>query len=671
MMKWLCFLLTLFFSSQLATAQTFSHTFGGMNDEHGLDVLQTRSGDMVVVGFTNSFGAGKTDIWVLKVDRRGQEKWRTYIGDQEDDWPRALIQSRDGGFVVAGYTQDPVSGSKNAWVFKLDDFGNILWSETFGGKQTDVARCIVQTSDGGYAVGGFSHSFSRGNSDVWLLRLDENGKELWSKNYGAKGAEEAYAIVEGPDEGLILGGYTKSYGNGGADILVMKVDNKGGEMWRRNYGGARNEVAEDLLISQDGHLMLAGWTASEGMGSLDGTLLKLDQDGVYQWQLTYGGAGKDGFSSFTTTLDGGYAVTGFTSSYGLESKGLWMLRLDNQGQVRWEQRVGGQKDDYGHHIIQTHDGGFAVAGGTKSFAEMGGSDLLLLKTDRSGKFEGGAGVFNQQLAVNQPLSNETKDPPPTLDPSDPAYKPNLYILTIGISEYEDPGVNLTFAHTDAEAFADRFLEMEGKIYNRVEVRKLLNREATLVNIRTGISWLERQATQRDVILIFVSSHGALDHKGNLYILPTDFNAYNLFATALNIRDLTEGINAVPCKKLVMLDACHSGQSGQDLLDFASLKAVNLDQIVQELIDREPGLTVMTSSSGREYSYETIKWGHGAFTMAILEGLDGNADINGNSVIDLNELNLYVSERVKTLTRGRQHPFTPINLFGNIPLFVLE
>lgn len=671
MMKWLCFLLTLFFSLQLASAQTFSQTFGGVNDEHGLEVLQTRSGDMVVVGFTNSFGAGKTDIWVLKVDRRGNEKWRTYIGEQEDDWPRALIQSRDGGFVVAGYTQDPASGSKNAWVFKLDDFGNILWSETFGGEHTDVARCIIQTQDGGYAVGGFSNSFSRGKSDVWLLRLNENGKELWSKNYGAKGSEEAYSIVETSDAGLVMGGYTRSYGNGGADILVMKVDKNGNELWRRNYGGARNEVAEDMLISQDGYLMLAGWTASEGMGSLDGTLLKLDQEGVYQWQLTYGGAGKDGFSSLTRTLDGGYAVAGFTSSYGLENKGLWMLRLDAQGQVKWEQRVGGQKDDYGHDIIQTQDGGFAVAGGTKGFSEMGGSDLLLLKTDRTGRFEGGAGVFNQQLAVNQPVPNQIKETAPSIEPTDPAYKPNLYILTIGVSEYEDAGVNLTFAHSDAEAFADRFSEMEGKIFNRVEVRKLLNREATLVNIRTGISWLERQATQRDVILIFVSSHGALDHKGNLYILPTDFNSYNLFATALNIRDLTEGINAVPCKKLVMLDACHSGQSGQDLLDFASLKAVDLDQIVQDLIDREPGLTVMTSSSGREYSYETIKWGHGAFTMAILEGLEGNADVNGDSVIDLNELNLYVSERVKTLTRGRQHPFTPINLFGNIPLFVLD
>jgi uncharacterized caspase-like protein len=157
----------------------------------------------------------------------------------------------------------------------------------------------------------------------------------------------------------------------------------------------------------------------------------------------------------------------------------------------------------------------------------------------------------------------------------------------------------------------------------------------------------------------------------LYILPTDFDAYNLFATALNIRDLTEGINAVTCKKLILLDACHSGQSGFDMLEFASLKNANLDQLVKELIDKEPGVTVMTSSSGKEYSYETAAWRHGAFSKAILEGLDGSADINRDGVVSLNEMDLYVSERVKELTQGRQHPYTPINLFGNIPLFVLD
>ncbi len=158
----------------------------------------------------------------------------------------------------------------------------------------------------------------------------------------------------------------------------------------------------------------------------------------------------------------------------------------------------------------------------------------------------------------------------------------------------------------------------------------------------------------------------------MYLLPYDFSPVSLFATALNIKDITNGINGTPCKKLIFMDACHSGQSGNDLLEFAAIKDISVDDIVKEISNAEPGICIMTSSSGKEYSYEKKSWGHGAFTKAILEGcMQGKADYNQNSAIDLNELDLYVSERVKDLTGGKQHPFTPIKLFGSIPIFYLK
>lgn len=656
--------------TQETLAQTFARTYGGDNNEHAVSAVQSRNGDYIVSGFTDSYGEGKIDIWVMRTDRRGNELWRVYLGDKNNDWPNAMIETRDGHIVIAGH-QEKQAGTRykpelvnDAWVFKLDRNGELVWSETYGGRKNDEAAALVEMADGSFGIAGYSGTFSRGKNDIWLLRLTRDGEKMWAKNYGGKDTEEAHGIIQTPDGNLVVTGYTTSYGNGRADILVMKVDPDGDMIWRRNYGGPGNEAGEAIALTDNGDLLVAGWTNSEGSGSLDGTVLKLNSEGVYQWQRHYGAARKDVFYGLTTLQDG-FAVSGYASDPIHGNKSMWAARMSLNGDLIWDKKYTGQDDDLGHSISRTDDGGFILAGGTKSYA-VGQSDMWLIKSDPYGFAEGAGQPFNQSIVFSQP----PPDPKINGQPSS-GVKPNLYVLAIGISEYQDPAVNLTYAHSDAEALVGKFQEMQGKLFNQVHVRKVLNRQATLVNIKTGINWLEREATQHDVIVMFVSSHGALDHKGNLYILPTDFNAYNLFATALNIRDLTEGINGVPCKKLVFLDACHSGQSGFDLLELASAKAADLDKVVQELIDQEPGLTVMTSSSGREYSYETVSWGHGAFTKAIIEGLDGSADLDGDRVVKLNELDYYVSERVKKLTGGRQHPFTPINLFGNIPLFVLD
>lgn len=654
----------------IAAQPSFTRTFGGEQDEHAMAVIQTRDGEYVLAGFTHSYGAGKSDIWVMKLDIQGQEKWRRFFGKSDFDWANSLIETREGNYVLAGYTRDEHSGANNAWILQIDPDGTLMWDRTYGGNQADEAKSIIQTKDGGFAVAGFSNSFGKGNSDVWLLRVDGKGSEMWKKVYGGSGTDRGHSLVETFDGGYMIAGFTTSLGKGKADMIVIRTDAAGKSLWRRNYGGEGNDVAEVVRETPDGEYLLAGWTASEGQGSLDAKLMRISATGDVVWERTYGDSDKDAIYDLAISRDGGMIMTGQTSSFGAKASALWILKVDVDGKVEWQKRSNGDKDDYGHAVAQTREGGYIVAGASKSYSR-GGSDMWIMKTNSKGQ----AAPEPQQEVLAQDgrpdatslASNETK----TSTDVENQFKPNLYILSVGISNYRDNSANLTYAHTDAAAIADQFMELEGKIFNKVEARKLLNEEATLINIKMGISWIERQATQKDMVLVFISSHGALDNKGNLYILPTDFNSYNLFATGLNIKDLTEGMNGSPCKKLILLDACHSGQSGFDLLEFASIKAINLNHIVEELVNKEPGVTVMTSSSGKEYSYENPKWGHGAFTMALLEGLRGEADFNRDRVIRLLELNLYVTERVKELTGGKQHPFTPINLFGDIPLFVLD
>ena len=641
----------------------FSKTYGGDADERAMAVVQSRNGEYVVAGLTFSFGKGKSDIWVMKIDTQGKEQWRRVLGSQDFDWANDLIETRNGDFVLVGYSRDPRTRNNNAWVLKMDPNGKVIWSRTFGGEKGDEAKSVVETADGGLAIAGFSYSYGRGSSDMWLLRLDIHGKELWQQTYGAEGPEQAFDVIEARNGALVLGGFSNSIGNGKADMVLVKVDPFGKFIWRKNYGGPENDAIESIIEDEQGNYVLAGWTYSGPSQTMDAQLLKVDSRGNKMWRRTYGGKGKDAFYDLCRTYDGSLAVVGSSSSFRQrEQADVWMLKADAAGRMQWQHTTRGDKNDFGYGISHTRDGGFMVVGSSQSYAK-GGSDMWVVKTGPEGRM-GGVPAYDNIATTPSPAQ---PTPPTAGNP----YKPNLFILAVGVSQFEDQSMNLTYAHSDAVAITRKFSQMKGSLFNEVKARVLLNEKATLTNIKKSITWLERQATQKDLILIFISSHGALDHKGSLYILPNDFNAYNLFATGLNIRDLTEGMNGTPCKKLILLDACHSGQSGNDLLAFANAKGSHVNDAIEELVKKEPGVTVMTSSSGKEYSYENPSWGHGAFTKAMLEGLEGRADYNQNKVIGLLELNLFVTNRVKELTGGRQHPYTPINQFGDIPLFILK
>ena len=657
----LLFLLAGWWAGWLPAQERFSRIYGGAADEHALGVVQAQDGSYVMAGFTFSEGAGKSDVWVMKVDAFGHEIWRRVLGGPDHDWANDLVETRDGNFVVAGYTRDSLTGARNAWVFALNRHGEQMWSRTYGGEQADEARAIIQTRDGGFALAGYSYSYARGESDMWVLRLDAVGQERWQKTYGGRGTEQAYCLTELADEGFILGGF-QSYGEPSlADMLVVRIDRHGKGIWRRAYPQPGNAAVEAVREGTGGRILATGWAHNPARQSLDACILSLGASGQVLDTHFFGGDEKDTAYDLIPTAQG-YVMAGQTASRD-GSSDAWLVGLDHQLREQWQRFTQGEGRDWAHALTPTDDGGFAVAGGTSSYARSG-SDILFLKTDAQGYFDRGP---VQAEVVLPPGTDAPEDYPTKSDP----FKPNLYILAIGVSDYQDSTIRLTYAHTDATAITQTFQQAEGRLFGRVQARLLTNAEATLGNIKRGIAWLEQQATQKDMVLIFVSSHGALDHKGNLYILPHDFSAQSLFATGLHIRDLTEGINGSPCKKLIFLDACHSGQSAFDYFELAAAKASNLNQAVEDLLRTETGVTVMTSSTGREFSYEHPDWGHGAFTKALIEGLGGQADFNGDRIVRLIELNLYVTERVKTLTQGRQHPFTPINLFGDIPLSVLD
>ncbi|MFK7922954.1 MAG: hypothetical protein AB8H47_13405, partial [Bacteroidia bacterium] len=359
--------------------EKFSKTFGGDQDEHAMAVTNTATGDYVVAGFTNSFGSGKSDVWVMKLDQFGTEVWRQYFGDSDYDWANDLIETRDGNYVVAGYTRDQISGKNNAWVFQLNRHGELMWTKTFGGNDADEARSIIQTKDGGFAVAGFSYSNSKGKSDIWLLRLNAVGETLWDRQYGGSGIEKAYSIQETKDEGFVIGGYQHYNDFDRADMLMVRTDRNGKGIWRKVVRAPGNDVIESVLETNEGEFLAAGWRYNESNGSLDGCLVHISSSGRVLKEHLIGGSGKDAFYDLIPTAEGGYLLTGQSTSFS-KSSDLWMVKLDARLRQTWQKRTLGESDDYGRAVMQVADGGYLVSGGTKSYSR-GGSDMWVLKTD--------------------------------------------------------------------------------------------------------------------------------------------------------------------------------------------------------------------------------------------------------------------------------------------------
>jgi len=235
----------------------------------------------------------------------------------------------------------------------------------------------------------------------------------------------------------------------------------------------------------------------------------------------------------------------------------------------------------------------------------------------------------------------------------PQARPKLYLLAIGISDYADPELTLQYPHRDAQDFAAAWKRQEGAVYEKVEARVLVNKEATARAILDGMEWLVNNSTGKDVTILFVSAHGFTDARRNYYMATYDVDPDALRGTAVRWNEVKSLIQDVPGKFILFVDTCHSGGV------TGAKGAAGADDPLRELVSEDSGTVVFSSSMAREVSLEDAKWGHGAFTRALLDTMEGDAgaDNNHDGYLSLSELNNNLAERVKKLTKGKQHTAT--------------
>ena len=264
--------------------------------------------------------------------------WQKSFGGSDNDWARSVQQTVDGGFIVAGHTESndgDVSGNRGGrdfWIVKLDGQGNLEWQQCLGGSNLDYAQSIELTNDGGFIVAGSTHSDdgnvsgNHGMSDFWIVKLDSEGVLEWQKCLGGSGHDWAHSVQQTADGGYVLAGSTES--NDG-DVTG-------------NHGG------QDFWI------------------------VKLKEDGELEWQRCLGGSSNDTASVVQQTIDGGYIVSGYTESNDGDVSGnrgnsdYWLVKLSSSGDLLWQKCLGGSDHDYSHSLQQTTDGGYILAGSSRS-----------------------------------------------------------------------------------------------------------------------------------------------------------------------------------------------------------------------------------------------------------------------------------------------------------------
>jgi hypothetical protein len=355
-----------------------SKTFGGSLDEKIGGVVKTNDGGMIVVGHTNSADGDinkqydQIDIWIIKIDSQGNKVWSKTIGGSKNDFGTSIIATNDGNFIISGYTESSDGivpsnfGFHDFLVVKINSSGEVIWSRNYGFSGHDHAHKIIQTSDGGYFVVGFSE---------------------YSGIEGSGGTQNNGEGHEMGHKGVL---------HGSGEYIGVKIDGQGNFMWYRYFGGTQNDRVNDVVEANDGGLVMVGYSESsnfditDSKGSYDFWVVKINANGSLNWKYNYGGSAIDQAYGITKTNNNSYLIVGRTNSLDNDvSKSLggfdaWLIHIDDHGHLIWNKSLGGSEFDSAEQIRMLSNGNFGIVGNTRSIlnnSNKGQNDYWFLEVD--------------------------------------------------------------------------------------------------------------------------------------------------------------------------------------------------------------------------------------------------------------------------------------------------
>lgn len=361
---------------------TFQKTFGGLNSDIAYSLVQTLDEGYIIAGYTLSFGQGNRDVYLIRTDVNGDLLWSKTFGAGNTDYAWTVQQTVDGGFIIGAHTGSFGAGSHDIYLIKCNLAGVLMWTHVYGGSSADGAYSLQQTSDSGFIISAHTSSIGAGQHDVYLIKTNIDGDTVWTRSYGGSGGDYLRSVQQTNDGGYISVAETFSFGEGSADVYLVKTDSLGNLLWAKTYGGISSDYGYSVKQTSDSGYIVAGYTNSFGAGGYDLYLIKTDALGDLLWSKTYGGVSSDYGYSLSLCQDGGYVIAGYTLSFGTNGE-LLLIRTDSVGNLLWSRTFGGSGADYGWSVQQTIDGGYVIGGYTSSFG-AGSNDVYIIKTDEFG-----------------------------------------------------------------------------------------------------------------------------------------------------------------------------------------------------------------------------------------------------------------------------------------------
>lgn len=430
MKKQFLVLVYLLSASLYSSAQiTFQKTYGGSGSDAGYYVQQTNDGGYIITGYTQSFGVGYTSVYLIKTNIYGDTLWTKTYGGTNMNFGYCVEQTSDGGYIVTGYTNSFGAGIYDVYLIKIDSIGNLLWTKTYGGTNIDYGYSVQQTIDGGYIISGCTGSYGVGNYDFYLIKTDANGNLLWTKTFGEINGDVAGAIQQTSDGGYIMSGSSSNINTGFSDVCLIKTDSSGNMLWLKTFGGSDADFGFSVQQTMDGGYIVTGSTSSFGVGAADVYLIKSDSLGNLLWTKTFGGVSDDYGTSVKQTSDSGYIITAYTYSFVTGFHDGYLLKTNYSGDTLWTKTFGGIGYDALNSVQQTFDGGYIIAGFTNSFGASP-HDVYIIKTDSMGN--SGCHQGNPATIATFPATIQTSPATTVTSPSTTVTTPTTLVGSGGI-----------------------------------------------------------------------------------------------------------------------------------------------------------------------------------------------------------------------------------------------
>lgn len=382
-MKKLTPLFLLLFTALLSHSQTtFQRTYGTAGYERGYSVKQTSDGGYIVCGqiVTPPSDSG---VYLIRLDTTGNILWNKIytVSQSSTNDGSAVKETFDGGFIIAGYSYSYIDSTYNIHLIKTDAAGDTMWTKIIGGTGQETAYSVIQIADSGYVLTGSTSSFGAGEADVYLVRTNVSGNILWAKTYGAAGNEQGYDVSQTSDGGFIIIGYTDNAETSPNRAYLIKTNAAGALTWAKNIYessiGSAASYGYSVVQTSDGGYVFAGVSRLSHV-----YLVKINSTGNLVWSRTLGGTTLDYGYCIEQTGTGGFIVAGFTQSFGTNGS-VYLIKTDGAGVPFWSRVIGGTSVEDARSVALTSDGGYIITGYTSTFG-FGGGDVYVIKTDSMG-----------------------------------------------------------------------------------------------------------------------------------------------------------------------------------------------------------------------------------------------------------------------------------------------